>query len=388
MIVTAILVSAVTTYLLVRYSHLHASATGDFPVGPQKFHTEAVPRVGGLGIVAGFLGSLLALSFSWTSWTFEGGTFVHQTALLLLCSVPALAGGLGEDVTKRVGVGVRLGATMIAAGLAFFALDGVLDHVDVAGLDAALGVGAISLAFTMVAVGGTANALNIIDGYNGLTGAIAIFIFSALAYVSFLVGDSFLLGASLAMMGALAGFLPWNFPRGRIFLGDGGAYFVGFMIGEISVLLVRRHSEVSPWYPLLLVAYPVWETLFSIYRKKIFRGQSPGEPDGLHLHQLVYRRVMRWKVGSRNPRDRLERNSFTSPYLWAFSLTTIIPAMIFWQSTVVLAFWAFGFAFLYVWLYRRIVAFRVPRWIILWKPRASPPAFADEWESCKSRDGT
>jgi UDP-GlcNAc:undecaprenyl-phosphate/decaprenyl-phosphate GlcNAc-1-phosphate transferase len=366
-----LLLSLGATYVLVRLAPLHMRITGDSIVGPQKFHTASTPRVGGLGIAMAYAGALIVGSMIGTS---PG----DEAVVLLLCSLPALLGGLSEDITKRVGVGMRLAMTMLAAAIGYFALGGVLDRLDVAGLDFALQFGLVSLAFTMVAVGGIANAINIVDGYNGLAGVTSIFILAALAYVCHAVGDTVLLWTCLAMIGALAGFLPWNYPKGKIFLGDGGAYFVGFMIGEISVLLVRRHPEVSPWFPLMLVAYPAWETLFSIYRKKVFGGYSPGDADGLHFHQLVYKRVMRWKVGSKDPSDRLKRNSLTSPYMWALSLTTIVPAVIFWRHTVVLAFWAFGFGFLYLWLYRRMVAFRVPRWLIFHRPR-SQSLYDEEW---------
>ena len=71
----------------------------------------------------------------------------------------------------------------------------------------------------------------------------------------------------ICLAGATAGFLVWNYPRGLIFAGDGGAYLWGVVIAMASVLLVQRHALVSPWFPMLLLIYPVWETLFSIYRK-------------------------------------------------------------------------------------------------------------------------
>lgn len=367
----AAVISGLATFFLVRYAHQHWRITVDVPVGPQKFHSHAVSRIGGIGILAGYLGSLALVHVFETSS--QGQHFVDMGALLLLCSLPALGAGLAEDVTKRVGVIARLLATMLAAGIAYFALDGVLERVDVAGLDSALKIGLVSFAFSIVAVGGIANAVNIVDGYNGLAAFVAILVFAALAYVSWVVGDAELMQVSFTMAGALIGFLIWNFPRGAIFLGDGGAYFIGFMIGEVSVLLVRRHPEVSPWFPLMLMAYPVWETLFSIYRKRFYRGQSPGEADGLHFHQLVYKRVIRWKVGSRHPLERLQRNSLTSPYLWIFALTTIVPAVLFWNNSVVLGFSAFGFAALYGWLYRRMVCFHVPKFLIIRKPRVSGP---------------
>jgi UDP-N-acetylmuramyl pentapeptide phosphotransferase/UDP-N-acetylglucosamine-1-phosphate transferase len=382
MILIALVMSALVTYLLVRYVHVHQWLTFDSAIGPQKFHTGGTSRVGGLGVFAGLWGAaLIALAYG-------AGQLAIQTAMLLLCSIPAWGAGFAEDLTKKVGVGVRLGATMFAAAVAYFVLDGVLNRLDVKLFDFALAYGLVALPFTMVAVGGIANAINIVDGYNGLASVIAMFIFAALGYVATSVGDTFLATVSFAMLAALAGFIPWNFPKGRIFLGDGGAYFTGFMIGEISVLLVHRHPEVSAWFPLMLVAYPVWETLFSIYRKKVFKGQSPGDADGMHFHQLVYKRVLRWKVGSRDPTDRLVRNSLTSPYLWLFSLTTIIPAVIFWRDTLVLACWAFAFAALYVWLYGRIVRFRIPSWLILRRARQPPPAFDAGWKPSESGDRT
>ena len=112
------------------------------------------------------------------------------------------------------------------------------------------------------------------------------------------------------------GFLLWNWPRGLIFLGDGGAYFIGYLVAVLSFLLVARHrGVVTPWYPFLLFIYPVFETLFSIWRRKVVRGASPGLPDGLHLHQLVFRRLVRWAVGRKDAASLTLRNSLTAPYL-------------------------------------------------------------------------
>lgn len=176
------------------------------------------------------------------------------------------------------------------------------------------------------------------------------------------------MGLCFAATGAVLGFLVWNFPRGMIFAGDGGAYLIGFLIAELSVLLVARHPQVSPWFPLLLVIYPVFETLFSIYRKKFLRGMSPGMPDGLHLHMLVYKRLVRWMVGSREARHLTRRNSMTSPYLWALSSLSVAPAMLFWNNTTVLMVCVGVFVLTYLYLYRMIIRFRSPRWMVLYRP--------------------
>ena len=129
-------------------------------------------------------------------------------------------------------------------------------------------------------------------------------------------------------------------------------------------MLVMRNRDVSAWFPVLLFMYPIFETCFSIYRKKFIRGISPGIPDGVHLHMLVYKRLMRWAVGAQNARELTRRNSLTSPYLWLLCLVAVIPATLFWRHTVHLFCFVVVFAFTYVWLYVSIVRFKSPRWMV------------------------
>jgi len=161
---------------------------------------------------------------------------------------------------------------------------------------------------------------------------------------------------ALAMLGALLGFLIWNYPKGKIFLGDGGAYLLGFWLAEVSVLLVVRHPEVSPWFPMLLLIYPVFETLFSIYRRKILRGESPGQPDCSHMHQMIYMRLIRFRFsnGISDPKTATQQNSMVAPYGWLISLVCALPAVLFWNETRWLAIASFIFCATYVWLYRRL----------------------------------
>jgi UDP-N-acetylmuramyl pentapeptide phosphotransferase/UDP-N-acetylglucosamine-1-phosphate transferase len=253
---------------------------------------------------------------------------------------------------------------MLAATCGIWLLGGTLQRLDIPGVDTLLLWMPLAIAFTIFAVSGVANAVNILDGYNGLAGGYAVVVLAALAYVSAQVGDSFLLVSTLAMMGALLGFLVWNYPKGRIFLGDGGAYLVGFWLAEISVLLVVRHPEVSPWFPLLLLGYPVFETLYSIYRRKLVRGDSPGHPDRLHLHQLIYMRLVKVFVGTSDPDLITRRNSMVAPYIWTMGVTFIVPALFIWDKTGWLVALSLVLGVCYVWLYRRMVTWRAPVWLI------------------------
>jgi UDP-N-acetylmuramyl pentapeptide phosphotransferase/UDP-N-acetylglucosamine-1-phosphate transferase len=153
------------------------------------------------------------------------------------------------------------------------------------------------------------------------------------------------------MIGALLGFLVWNYPKGKIFLGDGGAYLLGFWLAEISVLLVVRHPEVSPWFPMLLLVYPIFETLFSMYRRKVIQGQSPGHPDRQHLHQVIYMRLKRSRTDTSDPASLTRLNSMVAPFGWLMTLACAVPALLLWEEARWLVAASFLFCGVYVMLY-------------------------------------
>ena len=336
----------------------------------RKVHVNATPRVGGLavaaGIVAGALVDFAASSEIGALWT-----------MLLLCVAPALVWGLIEDVTKRGLVPVRLAITGAAAAMAYVLLDARITELDVPGLDWLLAFPAFSFLFTAFAVAGVAHSFNVIDGLNGLAGVSSLLGAIGMALIAWAVGDWFVFCVAAVLAGSVAGFLVVNFPRGRIFLGDGGAYLVGLVLAVLSVLVVQRNSEVSPWFPLVLLAFPIWETIFSMYRRRL-RGQSPGQADALHLHTLVYRRVARWKGYGARPADYVTRNSIASLMLWVLPVSCWIVAVTLWRETLWLQLAAAAFATLYVWLYLRIVRFGVPQWLVVTSRAAQAEPDAEE----------
>lgn len=358
----AFLVSFGVTLMVIRYSSLHSHITADWDLdGVQKFHAKPVPRIGGLGIVLALTAAAVG------AWIRDPKQVGYPFLLLVVCVLPAFVAGFIEDMTKRVSPRERLLATMAAALAAVYFLNARIVRIDFHLIDLALAFPMVSIVITTVAVAGLANSINIIDGFNGLASMVAMMMFVSLAYVAFHVGDTLILTIAFAMIGAILGFFIWNFPAGHIFLGDGGAYMIGFVLAECSILLVLRNGSVSAWYPVLMVIYPIFETLFSIYRRRILKGVPAGYPDGVHLHTLIYQRVMRWAVGSKDERHRLRRNSMTSPYLWLLSLMAVLPATLFWNNEIALLAFVAVFIFFYVWLYWRIVRFQSPRWLIVKK---------------------
>jgi len=356
----AAIIAFLICFIIIRSDKLHAWFSHDTGGGPQKFHATPVARIGGVAIAGALAVSLLVMSaMDWLRPTAVDGLY-----MLSLAAIPAFASGLGEDVTKRVGVLARLMLTIAAGVIASLLVGATLDRLDIPGFDTLLQWPLFAIAFTAFAVGGVANAINIIDGYHGLVAGYSILVLAAIAYVASQVGDPVVLSASLIMLGALLGFMAWNYPGGRIFLGDGGAYLLGFWLAELAVLLVARNPDVSPWFPLLLLIYPVFETLFSIYRRCFLHGHSSGYADALHLHQLIYMRLARFGVGSKDPKEITRRNSTVAWYVWIGMALFILPALFFWNNTPALVALSLVFCFGYLSLYFRITRWRAPAWMI------------------------
>lgn len=300
----------------------------------------------------------------------NGSPLAAQLWLLIMCCSPAFLTGIAEDLTKCVAPRWRLLATAISAMLAVWSLNALISRTHIPGLDLLLPWSPFAIALTLFTVAGVANAINIIDGFNGLASMCVFMMMLAMAYVAFQVADTFVFTACLITAGAVLGFFVWNFPAGLIFLGDGGAYLLGFLLAELGILLVHRNERVSPIFPLLLCAYPIFETIFTMYRRKVVRGVATAAPDGIHLHTLIHRRLIRWTLASNLERRRLtRRNSMTSPYLWLLCLTSVIPAVLWWHSTMILSWFLLAFVIAYVWLYSRIVRFKTPRWMVFRRHR-------------------
>lgn len=331
---------------------------------PQRFHIGHVPRLGGAAMLAACIAGWLWMVLSEPVFHVANSIAIPWRDALGYCAVAAIAAvtGLLEDLTHSVKPRWRMLGTGLAA-LAAWALFGIaVPRVDIPGLQHLFtAMPWLGVALALFAVAGLPHSINIIDGYNGLAGILTLICCVAIAYVALAVGDRELAGVMVVLAGATIGFLLWNYPHGLIFAGDGGAYLWGGVIALSTVQLVQRHPQVSPWFPVLLLAYPIWETIFSIWRKRTM-GRSPGLPDGLHLHHLIFRRVVRHVFHDDEARRMLMRNNRTSPYLLAFVVVSAIPAMLFWRSTPLLITFCGLFVVTYLWAYYSIVRFRTRRW--------------------------
>ena len=298
---------------LVLSTHIHGKYSLDHLSGIQKFHTDPTPRIGGLAILFGFF----------VAWTLSSGEARTLLALIGLTGLPALGFGMAEDITNKVGVKWRLLAT-IFSGLVFAVASGYsISSVGIPWFDLLLAYSWVAIPFTAFAIGGVANSINLIDGFHGLASGTLLLIFMAFAVVYARVGDGTMVMVSVTMFLVVLGFFVVNFPLGKLFLGDAGAYFTGYIVAVLGVLLPARHPEVSPWMSLLILGYPVIETMFSIFRRRL-DGHSPGAPDSNHLHHLVHRR---WATPLAEKLNiMLCKNAMTSVLLWGLPVGSLLAA--------------------------------------------------------------
>ena len=343
--------------LLVLTKSWHGPLSMDANEGIQKFHSTPTPRIGGLAIVAAL----------WVAWLNAPVELKSLIGMFLLAGLPALIFGLAEDITKKVSVLQRLLATMASGLLAWLLTDYSLSRVDVWGIDYMLTFIWVSVIFTSFAVGGVANSINIIDGFNGLASTTSTLAFASFALIAFQVGDSQLAAIALILAACVWGFFWVNWPYGKIFLGDGGSYFVGFCLAWVAVMLIERNPQVTAFAALLICIHPVTEVIFSIYRRKI-KKLHPGHPDRMHFHSLIQQRyVRRWfsDVSSDG------RNSITGLMVGLMTFSAGILSNLVYQSLEMSLLCLIALMLGYISIYARMVRYKwcSPLNFLLVKPK-------------------
>lgn len=330
------LLTLIIIFLPAGWTSSHVDLTG-----VQKFHFEPTPRIAGIPVFVGFFVGLWFVDL-------PDGFYLA----MLFASLPVFVFGLAEDITASISPLLRILATLMSVVLAFFWLDIGITMLGFEWIDGYLsGYFVFSLLVTLLVVTGLVNAVNIIDGYNGLMGGYCVIVLLAIGYIANILGDDLVLQLSLVLAASLVGFFVFNFPLGKIFIGDGGAYFVGFIIAVIGLMLGIRNNEVPHWFMLLLSIYPLYETAFSIYRRKLLHKTDLSQPDANHLHSLIYKKLISCDLFKRH---KVICNSMTAPVMWLLSLLGIIPAVIWFDNQTVLIVWVFVFMLVYTILYKYI----------------------------------
>ena len=252
----------------------------------QAQHSGLVPRLGGLGIVLAFL-----LGMAWL--IADGGSY-HR-AMLVIGASPVLILAAREDLGLGARPLYRLLASFAAAGLYLSLTDTLLPRSGIALLDPLLRIEVVALLVSMLVMTATTQAMNLIDGLNGLCAGVALLIFGAIAWMAQKLGDQDLYWTA-ALLGAVTlGFLLVNYPHGAVFLGDTGAYWLGFAAAALALHALAGNPSLAPAALLLIFFWPAFDLVLTVLRR-LTRGRRLFAPDKLHPHQLAVR-LLRLRLG-------------------------------------------------------------------------------------------
>ena len=356
MFIAIYLLSFFISCALIKYAnHTGKMMDLDSAKKPQKMHFGDVPRAGGVGVFVAFCAGIVALV-----------AFDKIEAKFLALLIPAIlifTSGILEDFNRPLSPKTRLFLQTLGAISAIVAFPncvitdiGVELYYDFA------------VFFTIFCIVGVINAINIIDGFNALAGGYALFVLISIAVVSAFAGNVVVCYIALVLLSAIFGFLVLNFPNAKIFLGDGGAYLVGFLLAFLLVILTQDSAKlpsdsanivqsvetlnapsskstfVSAYFGLCVMIYPVFEVLFSIWRRKK-RKLGALTADNLHLHTLIFKRIT-------------HSNPKTTIFLLIFNAPFIIVPIFFYDNTPILIALCAVFIALYIVIYKRIIRFK------------------------------
>ena len=277
LIALCFLLSVCISWLTLLTQQFHGDFTADQLQGPQKIHQGQVPRIGGVAILISL--SVISLMAS--------PDVAHLLRLMLISILPVFLSGIFEDISGKISPLIRLLASY-TTGLIFVLLTTVmLTRTGFGFADQMLSLAFISIFLTALAIASLSNAINVIDGLNGLSIGSSAFMALGIAVLGYIYGDYDIVKMALFFLAAIIGVGVFNFPFGHIFVGDGGAYLMGGFLAMLSILLPERNIEISPFASLLIIAYPFYELLRSMARRLLI-GRGAMHPDNKHLHSVIY----------------------------------------------------------------------------------------------------
>jgi len=248
----------------------------DVPKDGRRMHTKAMPRFGGLAIYVGTMASMMAfLTFNRDIiGVIIGGTLMYLLGVIDdLRNLPAKVKFLGQ---------IAIACLMYAWGLRIDFLTNFFGegNWDFAG-------GPVAFFLTVVWIVGITNTVNLIDGLDGLAAGTSAISALCLAYVAYIFGHYLPAAAFLALAGGILGFLPFNFYPAKIFMGDGGSLFLGFMLSVLSIVSLTKGAAVVAFtVPMFVLGLPIFDTAFAIFRRMV-NHRPIMEADRGHLHHRL-----------------------------------------------------------------------------------------------------
>lgn len=355
----AFMISAIMGKVILITNEIHAKLSHDHDISSvQKHHQIPVPRIGGLAIFTAVVVTALLCANMGVTWV----KYISGVTVALFFIFIA---GISEDLTKNVGPIKRLLLMSFGGVIAVYAVSvlPIITHIGISLVDHDLPqYSFFCMIITILLVSGVTNSFNIIDGYNGLSATTGICILVAIVVLANKADCNEVYYAGLCLIGSILGFLIYNYPRAKVFLGDCGAYTIGFSIAVLAIYLSQYAAkQICPLTFLLIASYPIIEVLFSIYRRKFIKNVSALHPDKLHMHQLIYYRC--------SIQGAKFRNDMVMPRMLWFILPQIVYALFFYDDIIFISIGLVLSVVFYIYIYNRITRFKTPFILINFKRR-------------------
>ncbi len=298
---------------------------------PQSFHDTPTPRIGGILL----LSNLIIL-------TIYSNFFLESAYLFLLFSIPFFFVGFVDDAKIIENPKTRL-ALLISIIIGFIIISNIkIDNTGIELLNNVLNKYFLfQLVFILLCFLTIINGSNFIDGFNGLLIIHSIIIFIILTFINF---DNYLFIESLTILFSFSIIIFFNFPKAKFFLGDSGAYTIGFLISYFIIRTANENSNISPIIFCILLFYLFYEVLFSFCRKKILK-LNPLKPDRNHLHMIIYRLI------NKNINNKFKSNYYTSIIINTFYLFLITPSIFFYESGLLCKIYFIILILIYTFIY-------------------------------------
>ena len=305
---------------------------------PQSFHEFPVSISGGIGIFLSFLILFFYFFLSKQIFYYEYLSFCSFFFIL----------GLSDDLKLNIRPKFRLLMMIIILVILMISNKFYVENTGIGFLNRLLETDIFALSFMCLCFLFIINGSNLIDGYNGLLGIHSIIILSNLFFVNYLNGNKDLAFFILFSILIITVFLKFNFPKARIFLGDGGSYFLGAFIATTVIKTNISNPEISPFYFCILLFYLFFEVFFSFVRKIILERKSPLFPDGKHLHMIIYKNLLK------KNNNKLKSNYSVSLILNSVYLVLIIPAIFMMKDGIFCKYYSIIFFIIYIFSYKKI----------------------------------
>ena len=259
----------------------------------QRVHANEVSRLGGLVIYA----------FFWIIFFFD---FIEDKLFfnILISSIPFVLISLKEDLLQNTAPRNRL-LLMILSCLIFFYINPItFPIIDIPYIGDLISFYPISILFFSFSILVLMNGMNLIDGMNGLMPLTVFFQLLSLMIISLTVNDLFVFQLTIIFALPLIFFLLFNFPLGKLFIGDLGAYFYGYVIGLLIIYFFGKYNNLLTWNAIVILFYPCFELLFSFIRK-IRNNINAFEADASHLHSIICNYLVKFKLINNNKANNL-----------------------------------------------------------------------------------